>query len=414
MFEIDTWQEIFYTIRRNKLRTFLTAFSVAWGIFMLIILLGVGTGLRRGVYNMFSNSASNSILISPGQTSLSYGGLKPGRNVRLNNDDLLAISREVKGIDNLSTRFSWRGEYRVRYKNQFADFQVIGVNPEYRFVDLQTIIAGRYINDFDISEKRKVAVVGISVAETLFSGEIPVGKNIEIRGMQFTIVGMYEDPSGDDQQRRIYIPVSTAQLSQGNNRTVHAIMFTTESKKLQGSKNLAREVKDIIAERHIFDPDDPRAVRISNFAEQFKKFKDLFDGIEVFLWLVGVGTIIAGIVGVSNIMLIVVKERTREIGVRKALGATPGSIIQLFLQEAIFITFIAGYIGLISGIAIIEGLSWYLKAFEIEIGYFRDPDVSLRTAIGATLLLVAAGALAGYFPAKKAVSIQPIEALKDE
>jgi putative ABC transport system permease protein len=415
MFSIDHWQEILFTIRKNKLRTFLTAFSVAWGIFMLMILLGFGTGMQKGVEYDFRQDAVNSIWFNPGQTSLPYKGMKPGRNITLKNEDLVALNQKVSGIEYSAGRFFCYGEFTVRYKEKYSSYQVLGITPEMMYIENQTPKDGRYINALDMQEKRKVAIIGPKVVEGLFSkNESPIGKWIDVRGIQYKVVGVYNDQGGEGEVNRIFIPLTTAQLAYNAGSQLHTITFTVGNASVAESKEIVENARAILSEKHQFDPKDDRAIFIWNNVENFQRFVNLFFGIKIFLWVIGIFTIIAGIVGVSNIMLIIIKDRTREIGIRKALGATPSSIVGLFLQESILITVIAGYIGLIAGIGVIESIKWAMIEFNVDAPYFRDPDIDLMTAVMATLLLVFAGALAGFFPAQKAAKVNPIVALREE
>lgn len=415
MFDIDKWQEIFFTIRKNKLRTFLTAFSVAWGIFILMILLGFGAGLQHGVEYDFREDAVNSIYINPGQTSMPYNGMKPGRNITLKNDDLEYLTERVGGVEHSAGRFYCYGEFTVRYKEKYSSYQVLGITPKLMYVENQTPKEGRYINDIDLKERRKVAIIGPKVVEGLFSkNENPLGKWIDVRGIQYKIVGIYNDQGDEGEVNRIFIPLTTAQLAYNAKNRLHTIMYTVGDASVKESNEIVEETRNLLARKHQFNPNDDRALRIWNSVENFQRFMQLFFGIRMFLWVIGIFTIIAGIVGVSNIMLIIIKDRTREIGVRKAIGATPSSIVGLFLQESILITVVAGYTGLIGGIGTIEFIKWALVEFNVDAPYFRDPDIDLFTAVAATLLLIASGALAGYFPAKRAAKVNPIVALREE
>lgn len=415
MFDIDKWNEIFITIGKNKLRTFLTAFSVAWGIFILMILLGFGTGLRHGVEYDFKGDATNAIWVFPGQTSLPYKGMKPGRNVIFHNDDVSTIKRNESRVDHGTGQFYARGEYTVRYKRKYASYNVRGIAPDFKYIEKQSMLEGRYINEFDIEQRRKVAVIGAKVKEGLFEpGDDPVGAWIDVGNIKYKVVGVYKDPGGEEDLRRIFIPLTTAQLAYNGQDKVHSMMFTIGDAGVRDGKQIADDIRSTLATKYKFDPEDPRALHVWNAMEDYMRFINLMIGIKFFLWMVGIGTIIAGIVGVSNIMLIIVKDRTREIGVRKALGATPASIVGLFLQEAIFITLMAGYTGLISGIGLLEFIQWAMIKFNVDSQYFKDPEVNLPTAIGATILLVIAGAVAGYFPAHRAAKVNPIEALREE
>lgn len=414
MFDIDNWQEIFYTIGKNKLRTFLTAFSVAWGIFILMILLGFGTGMERGVESDFERDATNSIWINPGETSKPYRGMKPGRKIRLYNEDFTELA-DMDGVEHAASRFFCYGEYTIRYKDKYSSFNVLGITPGHQFVELQQPVAGRYINARDLRERRKVAILGTKVVEGLFpEGENPVGKWINVKGIPYRVVGIYEDKGNEFEVSRIFIPLSTAQLAYEGTDRVHQIMFTVGDASVAESVQIVQQTRTMLSEKYRFDPTDDRALYIWNNVENFRRFTDMFAGIELFLWIVGIGTIVAGIVGVSNIMLIVVKDRTREIGIRKAMGATAGSIVGLFLQESITITTLAGYAGLVLGVGTIELIRYAMNRLQIEAPYFRDPEIHLQTAVYATLLLVVAGAVAGYFPAKKAARVDPIVALHEE
>lgn len=410
MFDRDKWQEIFSTIKKNKLRTFLTGFSVAWGIFMLIILLGSGKGLQNGVSKEFDSSATNTIWVWSGQTSLPYKGMKPGRNIQLENKDYDEVKTSVKGIDKSSSRYNIWGNNTLSYKKQNGSFNVRNVYPDYADIEKLSIVKGRFINQPDIEHFRKATTISTQVEEALFKGEDPIGEYINVNGVPFKVVGLFtDDDSRDDNMRTIYLPISTAQrVFSGDNR-INTIAITVGDASVDESKQIEQEVRSKLAVLHKFDPNDPRAIFTWNSLEEFQKFMRLFAGIQLFIWIIGFGTIIAGIVGVSNIMMIVVKDRTKEIGIRKAMGATPFSIVSLILQEAVLITSFAGYIGLVLGVVVLETVG-----SKIESQFFSQPSVDLRIALYALLLLVLSGALAGFIPARRAAAIKPIEALRDE
>jgi len=414
MFDIDKWEEILHTINKNKLRTFLTAFSVAWGIFMLIMLLGFGIGLQNGVEWQFRDDAINRIWFGSGTASMPYKGIKPGKDIKFTNGDYNAILNSIQGIEYITSRFYVQGEFTVRYREKYSSFSVRGVHPDHQPLEKTLITKGRYLNNLDQKHLRKVAVIGSKVVEILFDKKDPIGEWIDVNGILYKVIGTYFDEGGENELKAIYVPISTAQMAYGGANRVNHIMFTTGNASVADAKRMEEETRKILSERHTFHPEDSRAVRVFNSVERYQEFLDLFAGIELFLWIIGFGTIIAGIVGVSNIMLIVVKERTTEIGLRKALGATPRSIINLFLQESVLITLIAGYIGLVSGVALLEFINWALTEFNAEAEFFRDPGIDLFTAIAATILLVIAGAVAGFLPARKAAKVSPIEALRDE
>jgi putative ABC transport system permease protein len=270
MFDIDKWQEIIFTIRKNKLRTFLTAFSVAWGIFMLMILLGFGTGLQHGVEYDFREDAVNSIWVSPGQTSMPYKGMKPGRNITLKNEDLDYLSKKVSGIEYSAARFFCYGEFTVRYKDKYSSYSVLGVTPDIRYIENQTPQKGRYINQMDMEEKRKVAIIGPKVVEGLFSkNEDPIGKWINVRGIQYRIVGVYNDQGGEGEINRIFIPLTTAQLAYNAKNQLHTIMYTVGDASVEESRQVVESTKEILSQKYQFDPEDDRAVFVWNNVENF-------------------------------------------------------------------------------------------------------------------------------------------------
>ena len=412
MFELDKWQEIYSTVRKNKLRTFLTAFSVAWGIFMLILLLGSGAGLENGVKEQFKGGATNGVWISSGKTSMKFKGLKTGRQIKFTNEDYNAIKSTVNGPDRISARL-FLGNNLVSYKNEYGSFFLSPCHPDYGYIKELAILHGRFLNNLDIREFRKVAVIGEKVKSALFKGAdtAAMGRYIKINGVLFKVVGVFKDFSrSDDEQKRIYIPISTAQrVFQGEN-VINQISFTTGNASVQEADLMIRKSKSILSKLHTVDEEDTRAINVWNKNEEVRKFRALFAGIRMFIWIIGIGTIIAGIVGVSNIMMIVVKERTKEIGIRKSLGATPGSIVALIMQEAIAITSFAGYIGLVLGVGLLELIAKNMPPSE----FFRNPEADFSVAVMATILLILAGAIAGFFPAMKAARVNPVEALRDE
>jgi putative ABC transport system permease protein len=409
MFDLDKWQEIYSTINKNKLRTFLTGFSVSWGIFMLIILLGSGYGLENGVKREFEDDAENTLWFNQGTTSLSYKGYKPGRFIEFKNEDFNQI-RKQDDVEHISGRFNIFENNTLSYKNEYGVFDIICCHPDYSFVENLTSSQGRFLNQRDIDESRKVTAIGRLVAEALFKGEEAVGKYIRVVGIPFQVVGVFEDPGGDRDLSRIYIPLSTGQMVFNKQDDVGTIAMTVGNVSVERSKEMAEALKKDLAQRHHFDPEDQRAVFIWNNVENYMQFMTLFANIRLFIWVIGIGTIIAGIVGVSNIMMIVVKERTKEIGIRKAMGASPYSIVILILQESILITSIAGYLGLVLGVGLLELASKYLP----KTDYFSNPEININVALGATLILVMAGAIAGFVPARKAAAVKPVVALRDE
>ncbi|MEM7483051.1 MAG: ABC transporter permease [Acidobacteriota bacterium] len=410
MFDLDKWQEILSTLRQNKLRTFLTGFSVAWGIFMLMILLGSGTGLANGVHYQFRDDAINSIWISAGRTTIPFQGLKPGRNVQLTNADHAEIARAIPGVEHITSRFYTRGHLLVARGSQHGNFSIRSVHPGHQYLEKTIVVEGRFLNDLDIAEHRKVAAIGARVRDALFGDEPSIGEYFSIGGILFKVVGVFEDVGGEGEMEQIYLPITTSQRVFNGADRVSQIMFTTGDASLEETQAMAEAAQLQLARRHRFDPEDDRALFVRNNNAGFLRILQVITGIRLFVWIIGIGTILAGVVGVSNIMMIAVQERTREIGVRKALGATPGSIIGLVLQESVLITAVSGYIGLVLGVAVLELGGAKLP----NTDFFRDPSVDLGLALAATAVLVTAGCLAGFFPARKAARIQPIEALRTE
>lgn len=409
MFDLDKWQEIFSTIKKNKLRTILTAFSVAWGIFILIVLLAAGQGLRNGAKSQFGNDANNSIWIDAGQTTMAYAGYKPGRIIQLTNTDYYGIKNNLPGVDNASAVYRGWESKMLSYKKEHAGFIVRPCAPDHYKLERAKIIRGRFINEIDFNEFRKVCVIGQPVQEALFKKEDPLYKFIDVAGTKYKVVGVFDDAGRGDNDR-IYIPLLTAQRVLNGKDYVHVIWASTGDMSIAGTEQMVKDIRNRFAKKYHFDPADQNAIGVYNNNVEFKRVMGMLDGIKLFIYIIGILTLIAGIVGVSNIMMIIVKERTKEIGVRKALGATPYSIVSLIIQESVFITFIAGYVGLMLGIGVVE----LIKALKLEGDFFKDPEVNLNIALSSVALIIFAGALAGLFPALKAARVEPITALRED
>lgn len=415
MFDIERWQEIFETISKNKLRTFLTGLSVASGIFILVILLGIGEGMQNGISKQFERNAANILYVFTGVTSKEYKGLNPGRQIVMKNDDYNFISSKYQ--DELEYKSSifriWSG--LITFKNESGAYRVEGVWPDYQFLENAGMTEGRYINYKDQENFEKVVVISKKIKSDLFkNGEDPIGEYIQISNINFKVIGVYTDPGGEREETRVFLPISTAQRVFGGANNIRNLSFTLEKKDnfeeaLAESERFTEEVSSYLKEKHIIAPDDTSAININNTLEDAKRFYDLINMIKFFFWGVGICTIIAGVVGVSNIMLIIVKERTKEIGIRKALGAEPVSIITMILHESIFITTIAGFVGLIFSLALLEFVGPM-----IETEYITNPSINFSVAISTVFILIIAGAIAGFFPAWRAARIKPIEALRDE
>lgn len=415
MFDIERWQEIFETISKNKLRTFLTGLSVASGIFILVILLGIGQGMRNGISREFQQDAANILYVWTGVTSKEYKGMNPGRMITLKNDDYnYATSKFADELEYRSSIYRiWNGI--VNFGNESGSYRVEGVWPDYQFLENASMAEGRYINYKDNDNFEKVVVIGNKVKNDLFkNGKDAVGEYVQISDINFKVIGVFTDPGGEREESRVFLPISTSQRVFSGGNTIRNMAFTLQpeesfEKALAASEKFSADLESAIKERHSIAPDDTSAMSINNSLENAKRFYDLMDMIKFFFWGVGICTIIAGVVGVSNIMLIIVKERTREIGVRKALGAQPISIIMMVLHESIFVTTIAGFIGLISSLALLE-----FAGPLIETQYISNPSIDFGIAISTVFILIIAGAIAGFFPAYRAASIKPIVALRDE
>ncbi len=409
MFDLDKWQEIFSTIKKNKLRTFLTGFSVAWGIFMLIVLLGSGYGLENGVQKEFEGDAENTLWVNQGITSIAHKGYKPGRFIRFTNTDYDDI-KTIDSVEFISSRFTIWENNTISYKNEYGSFDIFCSHPDYGKIENLEVINGRFLNNLDVEEYRKVTAIGRLVKEALFKGEDPVGKYVKLSGVPFKVVGVFDDPGGDRDLTRVYIPVSTAQRVFNRGNHINNISMTVGNATVAQSEGMVDEIRTKLSKKHHFAIEDQRALRVWNNVENYETFMKLFASIRLFIWIIGIGTIIAGIVGVSNIMMIVVKDRTKEIGIRKAMGATPWSVISLILQESILITAFAGYIGLVLGVGLLELVSKAMPATD----YFANPEINFTVAISATILLIISGAIAGFVPARKAANVRPVVALHDE
>lgn len=414
MFDLERWQEILETISKNKLRTFLTGLSVASGIFILVILLGFGQGMQNGISAQFQRDASNRISVYSGVTSVGYKGLNPGRFIEMTNDDYNYLIKKYE--DDLEFKSSvyriWSGT--LNFGNESGSYRVEGVYPDYQFLENEDLVAGRYINYDDQDKKSKVMVIGNKVKQDLFQNQDAIGQQVQINGINFKVVGVYSDPGGEREETRAFVPLSTSQRVFGGADKVRNLGFTlkpkeTFEKTLEQSVRFSSEIESFLKERHLVSPDDTSAIGINNTLEGTKRFYDLIGMIKTFFWVVGICTIIAGVVGVSNIMLIIVKERTKEIGIRKALGAQPLSIITMILHESIFVTAIAGFTGLILSMALLEVLGPNL-----DMDFIKNPSVNFNVAITTVFILILAGALAGFVPAYRAARIKPITALREE
>lgn len=408
--------EIWTSVRRNKLRTFLTGFSVAWGIFMLVILLGSGNGLKNGVESNFGDYATNSIDLYGGRTSKPWMGYDKGRRIRLRNSDLEILVREFPEVQDVAAN-SWFQSQTASYGGEFMNVSLTGALPKVARIEGVKIAEGRFVNEADVANFRKSIVVDEAMKRVLFKGESPLGKFLKVGGSTYTVVGVYK---GDAMRSEAYcyIPLTTGQLVYEANEPVvnNAIItvggITTTEEMEAFEKRIVRR----LAAEHSYDPTDESAIWINNTMEQYKNFMMIFAGINMFVWIIGLGTLLAGIVGVSNIMLVTVTERTSEFGIRKALGAKPASIIRLILTESVMITAAFGYLGMVLGVAVMEVVNYVMSqapAQSDDFGtMFLDPTLNLSVAVSATIVLVVAGLIAGYIPAYRAAQLKTIDALR--
>jgi len=411
----DIWQEIFDSLSRHKLRSFLTAFGVFWGIFMLVNLLGVGRGLRNGTEAQMG--LKNAIYLWSGRsTSIPYKGLSKGRNIRMNDGDIEALRKGIPGLDVVAPGNGMGLQFTVRgTKND--SFDIDGVWP----IELETkgykLVEGRFLNQLDLRDERKNVVIGERVREVLFDrNEDPLGEYIRILGVQFKVVGVISPMALNRWAQRdlskIFVPHSTLRRTFNQRDVIHRFLLTP--KPGVSSERVEQQAISILQRRHRVHPKDKAVFGSYSAEKDVRRVEQLFTGISAFSWFVAIGTIVAGVVGVGNIMLISVKERTKEIGIRKALGATPGVIVGSILQESLVITFFAGYSGLVVGVLTVEGVGKLATMFNGDSGTFMNPEISFGTAIAAIVVLLIAGALASILPARKAALVDPVIALQDE
>lgn len=414
MFDLERWQEIFDTIRKNKLRTFLTGLSVASGIFILVILLGFGQGMQNGIAHEFEEDSATSIWVWPGTTSKEFKGLNPGRTIQLRNDNYassLALFEE--DIEYKSPRVFVRN-LNVNYGKEALVYSIQGVSYDFQFIENAKMIEGRFLNYQDEVSTAKVAIIGNKIKKDVFKEvETPLGEYINISGVLFKIVGVFSERE-DREEERIYIPITTAQRvfnggDRLNNMSFTLPMMENFDQAVVQAVALKEDLQAHLQQVHTVAPDDTGAIQVWSALEEAKRYYSLVGNIKFFFWFVGICTIIAGVVGVSNIMLIVVKERTREIGIRKALGAKPWSIVGMILHESIFITAISGFAGLIFSMGLLEIVGPY-----VEVDYILNPSVNFIVAISTVMVLILAGVIAGFFPAWRAATIHTIDALRDE
>jgi putative ABC transport system permease protein len=415
---MDILQEIWSGLKRNKLRTVLTGLSVSWGIFILIILMGAGNGLRNGVTSNFSDRSTNTVQLWPGRTSLPYKGYQSGRNLSFTEKELNKVKLEVAEAVNETPIVD--KNLNISYKNEYGSYPVKGVLPHYENIfnlEFDTD-GGRFINEADIRSNRKVMVIDKKIQEVLFKEEAPLGKFVKVDQVMFQVVGVNSKKErwGDGSA---YIPYSTAQMVFNPSKKFYSMAMVVEGLETkEANEEFNDRLKENVSQTMLFDPKDAQALWINNSQQNYLQTMNIFNGISLFVLVIGIFTLIAGVVGVSNIMLVTVKERTREIGIRKAIGAPPAQILFTIILESILITALFGYMGMMAGIGITEVVNMVLEqsatANPSGMSVFKNPTVNLNYVYFSTMIMIIAGIIAGYMPARKAVKIKPIEAMRDE
>lgn len=412
MFDLDRWEEIWQTISRNRKRSIMTAFGVFWGIFMLTIMLGAGLGLKNALFSQLGDMSVNSCFFWGGRTSIPYKGLPSGRYWQFENEDLAAIKKQVPDVRSVGSVI-WGSEYKFSRNDKKGDYSLVGYNPDFQQISPQPIRFGRFFNEIDMEQQRKVCILTEQVWLDLFpGGENPVGSTIRMNNMYLTVIGMIKVPDrgfrfhGD---KSVLMPVSTMQQMYNMGHKLHSVAVAANDD--ADIKKVETNIKQLVFARHTISPDDTKAVYSQNLGEQVNKFNSLFGGIGTLTWIVGIGTLLAGLVGVSNIMLVIVRERTQEIGVRRALGARPRIIISQIMSESFVLTFVAGIFGLALAVALLSGAESVLTA---SAGRPIRPQISFGTGMLSMAVLILGSLLAGILPASRALRIKPVDAIREE
>ena len=408
MFDIDRWREIFQSINKNRLRSVLSGFTVAFAILLFTLLFGIVSGLSNSFKSAFADDAQNAMFVRVWQTSKPYKGLQTGRAIQLKNDDFNYVKDEYESKIQYQSARIYKN-FTLKYKNEANSYSVRAVHPDHQFLEKTIIDEGRYLNEKDLQEKSKVIVIGRLIKADLFGEKPALGKRINMNGSSYLVIGIYSDEGGDNEERIAYIPVTTAQMIYGNNDYISQInLGYNPDLNLDQAISFGKQLERDLRSKLNIHPDDQSALSVRNMAEANKNVGSFMAILYAIVILVGSGTLIAGIIGISNIMIFVIKERTKEFGIRKALGAQPLSIVWMVVQESVFITTIAGYLGLSLGTYLLS-----LIGDSLEEDYFiKDPSVSTGIVVGATIVLIVSGLIAGYIPAKRAANIKPIEALR--
>jgi len=408
MFDIDRWREIFQSINKNRLRSVMSGFTVAFAILLFTLLFGIVSGLSNTFSDAFADDAQNAMFVRVWRTTIPYKGLQSGRTIQLKNNDYNYVNDEYGNkIQYKSSRIY--KNFTLKYKNEASNYSVMAINPDHQFLEKTIIDEGRYVNERDIKDKSKVIVIGRLIKEDLFGQKPALGKRVNVNGSSYLIIGIFSDEGGDNEERKAFIPLSTAQMIYGNNDYISQIALGYDPNlSLDAAVAFGNQMERDLRNRLNIHPDDQSALSVRNMAEANKGVGQFVGVLYAIVILIGSGTLIAGIIGISNIMIFVIKERTKEFGIRKALGAKPSSIVGIVVQETVLITTLAGYLGLTLGTYILSTMGNSLE----EDYFIKDPSVSTGIVVGATIVLILAGLIASYIPAKRAANIKPIVALR--
>ncbi len=410
MFDLDRWREIFQAIGKNKLRTALSGFTIAFAILLFTLLFGIGNGLKNTFEKNFAGDSQNSVYVYSGNTTKPYKGLQSGRQIQFRNDDMKFMNENFEDKIQFFSPNIQRNNVQAIYKGEQNKYTLRGVYPDYQPLESAVIEDGRFLSVLDLKRKAKVIAIGRLVEKDLFGQLSALGKELNLDGISYSVVGVFSDPGGDNDERYIYAPFTTLQGMYKENDELDYIGLTFNPKmNVDQALAFSNSLTKLMKEKHNVDPRDQGAIRVRNYAEGTKNVQQFMTVLNVIILFIGIGTLVAGVIGISNIMVYIVKERTKELGIRKALGASPKSIIGMIMMESVFITALAGYIGLLIGVFTLKAIGDGLEDY-----FIINPSVETYVVVGATIILIIAGTIAGYIPAKRAASIKPIVALNDE